>query len=282
VALPRPGYPLFEYLAAYNHLETRFYDLDPSRSFAIDVESLETALNERTRLAVLISPNNPTGQIADPETVREVLETCMRRSVHLIADEVFSEFRYPVVPTGSPSPLPAPAALPCGDGGLVFTLNGISKMFASPDLKLGWILVTGEHARAAEAVEVLELANDMYLSCNSFSQFLLPRLFSDCRPFVSSMVRRLDANRRLVVDTLSTAAGVRLVEPRGGIHCMLGIPGRDDEQTAVDLVRRERVYTHPGYLYGIEQGSFLVLSFLAAEPRLQTGLQRLVRYVSGG
>jgi aspartate/methionine/tyrosine aminotransferase len=121
----------------------------------------------------------------------------------------------------------------------------------------------------------------MYLSCNSFSQFLLPRLFEQGRSFVSSMVQRLDENRRLLVGALAPATGIRLVEPRGGIHCMLEIPGRDDEQTAVSLVEREQVYTHPGYLYGMEQGSFLVLSFLAAEPRLQAGLHRLVRFFAG-
>jgi alanine-synthesizing transaminase len=282
VALPRPGYPLFEYLADHNHLETRFYDLDPRREFAIDMDSLHASLEEDTRLAVLISPNNPTGQVADLDTVRKVVEACACNDVHLIADEVFSEFLYPGAPRDDTFQLPAPAALSGREGRLVFTLNGISKMFASPDLKLGWILVTGEPTRATEAVEVLEVANDMYLSCNSFSQFLLPRLFEHGRPFVSSMTRRLEENRRLLVEALAPVNGIRLVEPRGGIHCMLEIPGRDDEETAVDLVRRQHVYTHPGYLYGMENGSFLVLSFLTAEPRLRTGLQRLVRYFAGG
>ncbi|WP_455381600.1 pyridoxal phosphate-dependent aminotransferase [Salinispira pacifica] len=275
ILLPRPTYPLFEYLAGFNHLEARWYDLDPADGFRIDSASLEAAIDHRTRFIVLISPNNPTGRAADSDEVDRVVEIAGRRKVMLICDEVFSEFLY----DGTPLVRPMDRAGRDESAPLVFTLNGISKMFALPDLKLSWIAVTGPVTAVEAAVDRLEVANDMFLNCNSFSQYLLPHLFESGADFVRGMVERLDASRRALLAGLSSLPQLRVTPPNGGIHATIGIEGLpagwDDERVAVELLRREQVYVHPGYLYGIEDSTFIVVSFLHEPDSFARGLTRL-------
>jgi len=272
ILLPRPTYPLFEYLAGFNHLEVRYYDLDPGRDFRIDVESVVKAIDSKTRFLVVISPNNPTGRVAVEEEISALVDVAADGGLMIICDEVFSEFLY----DGTQLVRPMQAAEGHPRAPLIFTLNGISKMFALPDLKLSWIAATGDAPAAGEALERLEVANDMFLNCNSFTQFLLPSLFETGTDFRRSMIARIDTNRRLLIERFAALPGVRLTPPNGGIHATVELSvlpdGWDDERFAVELLRRAAVYLHPGYLYGIESGAFVVLSFLREHESFVAGL----------
>ncbi len=283
ILLPRPGYPLFEYLAGFNRLEARFYRMPSDERYRIDLDSLEDAADERTRAIVLISPNNPTGQIAEEAEIEGMLRVCERRGAVLISDEVFSEFVYGEAPS-----LPRPGAL--GSPVPVFTLNGISKMFASPDLKLGWMLATGEPSRTAELLKRLEIANDVYLSCSSLSQRILPGLFASAAAFTQAMVREIEGRRAMLIRALEATGTLGFVPPRGGIHCPVEIPGAlagpdDDEELALRLLRERHLYVHPGFFYGFEERPdrlFIVVSFLLAAEKLAEALARLSSFASGG
>src|SRR5262245_52331517 len=130
VLAPVVSYPLFEYLAAIYHVELRPYALDEARGWRIDPASLYAQTDERTRAILIISPHNPTGMI-----VQAALPTLSHLQLPIICDEVFAEFPYHV-----PATPPLGALHPDLP---VFHLNGISKLFALPDLKLGWIALSG-------------------------------------------------------------------------------------------------------------------------------------------
>lgn len=300
VLLPRPTYPLFEYLVDYSRLESRYYRMEFEKGFRIDTASVRSQIDDRTRFLVLISPNNPTGRVADCEEIDALLEVCADTGTMVISDEVFSEFIYSGGPRDSNGRLPRPAAR--GAAVPVFTLNGISKMFASPDLKLAWIAVSGNDRRVDELTDRIEVANDTFLSCSSLSQHILPGLFERGGELSRQMRERLEANRSLLLTTLSVAEeptdgaprplhgtrGLRIVPPTGGVHCVIGIPLRpdslflDDEDFAVRLLRDTHLYVHPGYFYGIEESvrqSYVVVSFLKERELLAEGLTRLVSYL---
>ncbi len=104
-------------------------------NWAIDLEHLERQISSKTRAIVLISPHNPTGMVASMEQLHELAAIAARYEVPIISDEVFSEFLF------DHETLPRPALT---DAPLVFTLNGLSKMFALPGMKIGWIGVSGD------------------------------------------------------------------------------------------------------------------------------------------
>src|SRR5262249_15064119 len=156
------SYPLFEYLAAVHYVELRSYALDESRGWRIDPTSLRAQADERTRAVLLISPHNPTGMI-----VQAAQPALAALGLPVICDEVFAECT-----SRAPATPPLGALHP---ELRVFHLNGISKMFALPDLKLGWIALSGP--AAARYGARLELLNDTFLSANALTQAMLPTLF---------------------------------------------------------------------------------------------------------
>ncbi len=296
VILPEPTYPLFEFIADFNKLETRFYKMNPENGWDIDIDSIQKAIDNRTAFIMLISPNNPTGQVIPEETIKKVLNICSKRNIMLISDEVFSEFIY-----GKPKYLsidsllqhypPSPSAI--DSYVTVFTINGISKMFACPDLKLSWIGVTGKDSNIKPIIDKLDISNDVFLNCNSMSQYILPKLFQQGKTFQKKMISSIDKSRRLMIDMLSVSDKINFIPPSAGIHTVLKIENisnravfdlksYDDEDFAVDLLKNKKVYLHPGYFYGLDNGIYAVVSFLKDETELRIGLERLIDFVENG
>ena len=284
VLLPCPGYPLFEEIAARCGLDPRFYRLHFESEWQIDPDEISSLMTTDTAALVLISPHNPTGAIVDESVLGEISRLCGERGVRLIVDEVFSEYRYDrrsstgSLRQGSGSPDAA-----------TFRINGVSKLLASPDLKVSWIVLSGPRDSVSDARERLEIENDLYLSASPITQFIAARLLDSgarmTHRFVAQVRRRRDTMLGSLAELAERHPGlVSWVEPRGGIHLPLVFtrpPGdRDDEQIAVDLLERQGLSVHPGYLYGEDERTVVVLSYLAPPETIREGVSRIDAYLS--
>jgi len=258
---PVVSYPLFEYLAEIYRVELRPYALDEAHGWRIDPASLRAQADARTRGVLIVSPHNPTGMI-----VREVQPTLAGLKLPLICDEVFAEFTY-----RAPHTPPLGALYPDQP---VFHLNGISKLFALPDLKLGWIALN--KPASAQYAPRLELLNDTFLGSNSLTQSMLPDLFSQGWPFVEEMVAEVRANLDLAIEMLAACPRVHVRPPDGGYYLFPEVDGWADEEELVLHLLANGVLVHPGYFYGYERGTHMMISCLTERAQLAAGLQRIV------
>ncbi|HEX9369525.1 MAG TPA: pyridoxal phosphate-dependent aminotransferase, partial [Roseiflexaceae bacterium] len=184
----------------------------------------------------------------------------------IICDEVFAAFPYcapSVPPLGALHP-----DLP------VFHLNGISKLFALPDLKLGWIALSGSAAPLYG--DRLELLNDTFLGANSLTQSILPALFEQGMAFVSAMRARVHGNLDMALGRLARSDRLRANPPDGGYYLFPEVRGWDDEERLVLHLLDQGVLVHPGYFYGYERGTHVMISCLTEPARFAEGIERLV------
>jgi aspartate/methionine/tyrosine aminotransferase len=265
VLAPAVSYPLFEYLAAIYHVDLRSYELDEADGWRIDPTSLFAQADERTRAVLIISPHNPTGMV-----VQVPQPALAQLGLPVICDEVFAEFTY-----RAPQTPPLGALHPDLP---IFHLNGISKMFALPDMKLGWIALSGPASERYGAR--LELLNDTFLGANALTQAILPALFTEGWPFVETMRARVRANLDLALDMLAGNKLVRAHPPDGGYYLFPAIPGCEDEEQLVIQLLNHGVLVHPGFFYGYERGAHLMLSCLTEPVRLAQGLERVIEGIA--
>src|SRR5947208_15923005 len=119
--------------------------------------------------------------VADEEPLRGLAEIAARHSLAIISDEVFGEFLF------GRDAFPRIATT---DAPLVFTLNGLSKMFALPGMKIGWMAVTGHPGLVRKSMAALDLISDTFLPVNEIGQFAVPSL--QPRPGFSSPPQKMD------------------------------------------------------------------------------------------
>lgn len=248
ILCPRPSYPLFDYIATLCGVRLTHYRLLEARGWAIDLDHLEHQITTKTRAIVLISPHNPTGMVADDQQLSGLAEIARRHNLPIISDEVFSEFLFGI------GELPRAAAT---NAPLVFTMNGFSKMFALPGMKVGWMAVTGDDVLVKQAMSALELISDTFLPVNEIAQFAVEKIFSRGQEFLAGYREWVKRCRDAAMAGLSGAA---FVEPRGGFYVTLPIAD-SEEETAAALLEESGILVHPGYFYDIDP-DHLVMTFI--------------------
>ena len=257
---PTISYPLFEYFAEYQQMNLVGYRLtrDTGYHWQIDQESLRANCQKDTRGVLIVSPHNPTGMV-----LSESLPALGELGLPLICDEVFSEFYW-----GGASTIPVAALYPTTP---VFMLNGISKMFALPDMKLGWIALNDKaFARYGERLEIL---NDTFLSASSSIQHMLPTIFREGWLFVQEMKNQLRDNIDYLCRELNSIPGLRAATPQGGYYLLVSYDfDLDEEDLCVRLIDAG-VLMHPGYMFGNLGANYLVISALVQREKLAAGLK---------
>jgi aspartate/methionine/tyrosine aminotransferase len=265
ILVPVPSYPLFEYLAGLENVETVPYLCAwEDDGWLIDFASLEEGLDARTRAIVVVSPNNPTGAMLRKHEADRLLELCRDRGLALIADEVFRDHVFADAPDLLHS-------LAGREEALVFVLAGLSKTCLLPQLKAAWIAVSGPRGLAGEALGRLEIIADTYLSVNTLVQLALPQLLALREVIRTPLMARLAANRSALARALAGSAAT-LLPSHGGWSAVVRVPRHPgEEERALRLLTRHQVRVHPGFFFDFPTEAFLVVSMLGPEDELARG-----------
>ena len=273
VLFPRPSYPLFQFLGDLNDVTLCHYPLEYSQCWRIDLKSLEEAAGPKTKAAVLVNPNNPTGSFIKKDELSGLNRICQAKNVPIISDEVFMDFAFP----GGKDAV----SLVNNDAVLTFALGGLSKTLLLPQMKLSWIIVSGPEKLAQEACQRLEMIADTYLSVNTPVQNAVPEWLSCRKQFQGPIKKRTLDNLRFLESTVK-ATKCRLLKPEGGWYAVIRIPSPrvSEEDLVLQLLEKEHVFVHPGYFFDFEEEGFLVASLLPAADVFQEGLKRIFRRIT--
>jgi alanine-synthesizing transaminase len=268
VLIPRPSYPLFEHLAAFEHVSAGSYELAYDGAWHIDFDSLRRALGPRTRAIIVVSPNNPTGSFLK----QDELDALCGFGLPIISDEVFSSFAL------GPDPRRAESVL-AAKGVLCFALGGLSKLAALPQMKLAWTCIAGPSRELAQALPRLELIADTFLSPNTPVQQALSEILASRTPVERALRARSAENWDVLKRTLRGSAATPLFL-EGGWYATVRLPALQTEaEWVLALLEQDGVLTQPGWFYDFLDGAHLVLSLITEEPSFSLGVTRIAERV---
>lgn len=264
--VPTPSYPLFDYLASLENVRTVPYQLFYDHAWHVDVHSLERAVTAKTRAVVLVNPNNPTGSYLSAAAKQAINDVCRRRNLALLVDEVFLDYELDSSPRRS--------FVGTGEV-LTFTLSGLSKIVALPQMKLAWIVLSGPHAMTREAAARLEVIADTYLSVGTPVQVAAPALLK-LRHAVQRQLRdRVRENLAKLDAQITRHKECARLEVEGGWYAILRVPVTgSDEDLALSLLEKHSVLVHPGHFFDFQQDGHLVVSLIAPPREFDIGIAK--------
>jgi alanine-synthesizing transaminase len=270
--VPKPSYPLFEFLADLEDVKLVPYPLIYDHGWQMDFPTLEKAVTPRTRGVVVVHPNNPTGSYVEPHELSLLNAFCRKHGASLIVDEVFLDYAHDSQPRPS---------FTANRDVLTFTLSGLSKVSALPQMKVAWIAVTGPPAKAASALARLEVIADTYLSLNAPLQWATPVLLDQRKSLQAQLLDRVRANLAELDRQLTGQKTCERLAVEGGWYAVLRVPvTKSDEDLAIDLLRAESVLVHPGHFYDFPGDGYLVLSLITPTKEFGEGIGKILNLLN--
>jgi alanine-synthesizing transaminase len=276
VLVPRPSYPLFEFLATMESLRVVHYPLVYEGVWSLDCSVLPEVVTPSTRAIVLVNPNNPTGSFLKSIEYKGLIDMCQDRKLALIVDEVFASYAF------ADDPRRVPTLANAADV-LTFSLGGLSKAAGLPQMKLAWIVIAGPPEARARAQEKLELIADTYLSVSTPIQHAVPRLLDLGQAVQKQIAQRVRVNLEVLRSAVTPASGCRVLNVEGGWYATLQVPRiRSEEDLVLELLAEDDVLVQPGFFYDFESEAFLVLSLLTELITFREGCRRLLARAERG
>lgn len=265
VLVPRPSYPLFEYLASLESVRVKQYPLRYDGAWHIDFDLLERAISAQTRAVVVVNPNNPTGHFLKQAELEKLDSLCAARGIAILSDEVFCDYSHGDDPRRVRTLAGERAAL-------TFSMSGLSKIAGLPQLKLGWIVTSG--AAAQKACDRLEWIADTYLSVSTPVQLALPSLLAS--PVRQSIHHRTETNLQWLRKAVENTP-LHVLNVEGGWYAVIQAPRtRSEEDWVMMLLGERNVLVQPGFFYDFESEAYLVLSLLTESAHFQEGVRRIL------
>ena len=206
VLYPNPGYPIYESQIEFNGGKAVPYGyVEGDTNFAIDFDTIERGLTDKTRLLILNDLQNPMGAESSPEELERLAELVRDRNLYVLADEAYFDMRYAGKST---SFVEQP-----GMAERTVVLYTFSKKFAMT----GWRL--GASVGPKEIVDVIAKINVNDESCsNHFIQYgALAGLQGD-QSEVLAILNTLEARRDATAAGLNAIAGIETFIPNATFY----------------------------------------------------------------
>jgi aspartate/methionine/tyrosine aminotransferase len=304
VLVPEPSYPLFADLASLESVRVRRYPLEYDGRWGVDLGALEGqagASPGKARAVVIVNPNNPTGQALREDDRIGLERICCARDMAILSDEVFFNYlltaREPAPGSGSGDgagrshagrdgggrfvSMASPPPESASGQALAFTLGGLSKSCGMPQMKLGWIVVSGPDPLAKAALEHLDWIADTYLTVGTPVQLSAGTLLEIGAGIRQELLRRIDENRATLLTGVGRDAPCEVLEADGGWYAVLRVPSvMPEEELVLQLLDEDDVLVHPGYFFDFAAEAYLVLSLLPTPPVFGEAVRRILRRCS--
>ena len=268
ILVPKPSYPLFEFLAGLENVKLVPYPLIYDHGWQMDFPSLYKAVTHRTRAVVVVHPNNPTGSYVSAVEQTELNAFCREYNLSLIVDEVFLDYAHDGV---------ARQTFATNRDVLTFTLSGLSKISGLPQMKMSWVVASGPEDKVQGALARLEVIADTYLSMNAPIQWAAPALLEQRKSIQPLLLDRLRTNLEELDRELARQKACTRLDAEGGWYAVLRVPvTQSDEDLAIDLLRKVAVLVHPGHFYDFASDGYLVVSLITPPEEFREGVRRVL------
>ena len=258
VLVPTPTYPLYTAVLAKIGARAVYYRTDPARGWQPDVDQIARLITPRTRVLVVIDPNNPTGAVYSEATRRQLIALAENAGIPIFADEVYSDVAF-----DGPTPLLGSLA----PDAAIISFSSLSKAYLAPGWRTGWIVVGGTDRMDDVLAAIKKMADGRLCSPGPMQYAIEPALSGD-RSHQHEFSEALRVRAEITTNRISAIPGMRCVMPRAAFYAMPQVdlpPGRTDEDYILGLLRSTGNLCVYGSGFGMpaQEGYFRIV-FLAA------------------
>ncbi|MEW5758016.1 MAG: pyridoxal phosphate-dependent aminotransferase [Candidatus Omnitrophota bacterium] len=228
---------------------------------------LEQHITKRTKLLILNSPSNPTGQVYSKEEIKQFADVCVKHNILVISDEIYEKIIFDNKPHISI------ASLGSQINDLTITVNGMSKSYSMTGWRIGY--ACGPKAVMKAVANLQSHATSNPCSISQKAAFCALKNSEITKEFC----RIFEKRRNLIVELMRNVSEIEYINPEGAFYlfCNISKFGLPSAEFAKKFLIEEKVAVIPGAPFGFDE--FIRLSFAASESEIEKGITRLKKFI---
>lgn len=282
--VPKPGFPLYQVIAESHGATVAHYNLDPYNNWEIDLEHMESLINDNVRGIVINNPSNPTGSVYSEQHLRAILDVCDRYHLPIIADEVYGDLAF-----GDNQYISmAQVMIQMGRKVPVIVTSGLAKQYLLPGWRVGWAVFydSDNHALRPVLEGATRLAQ-VILGASHLAQSVIPALLTpqdseQLTIWKLNLKQTLETQAMMLCRDLSKCHGLTVYNPQGSMYAIVQIhldkfcDIANDMDFTKKLLKEENVFVLPGQAFNFP-GVFRVV-YCASPHILQDASTRISNF----
>jgi aspartate/methionine/tyrosine aminotransferase len=268
VIYPNPGFPIYESMIDFLGAKAVPIQLREEMDFRLDVEELAGLINDRTKLVILNSPQNPTGGVLTQDDLKGIARAIADRSAMVLTDEIYSRLIF----EGEHHSIMSLD----GMKDRCILLDGFSKTYAMTGWRMGYGVM-----RADLATQISRLMTNSNSCTASFTQIAGVEALRGPQAAVEEMCVEFKKRRDVMVSGLNNIKGFSCLSPKGAFYVFPNIKatGWPSKKLADALLEEAGVAALSGTAFGAYGEGYLRFSVANSVENIEKALERVNGWV---
>jgi aspartate/methionine/tyrosine aminotransferase len=269
VIYPNPGFPIYESMINYVGARAVPIRLREEMNFRLDVDELASLINDRTKLIILNSPQNPTGGVLEKQDIDDIARAIGDRDVMVLTDEIYSRLIF----EGEHHSIMSVD----GMKDRCILLDGFSKTYAMTGWRMGYGVM-----RADLALHIARLMTNSSSCTASFTQIAGVEALRGPQESVDRMCAEFKKRRDVMVAGLNKIKGFSCLSPKGAFYVFPNVSGTGwpSKKLADALLEEAGVAGLSGTAFGDFGEGYLRFSVANSIENIQKALDRIGSWVA--
>ncbi|XP_076163990.1 tyrosine aminotransferase isoform X1 [Ptiloglossa arizonensis] len=276
ILIPRPGFSIYRTLAEGLGITVKSYDLRPELGWEIDLDDLESQIDESTAAIIINNPSNPCGSVFSRDHTLDILDVAARYYIPIIADEIYEHMVFPGRTFHSLASLSSEVP--------ILSCSGLTKRFLVPGWRMGWIIIHDrQNVLEKEIRKALHCLSQRIIGSNTLIQGALPAILRNTpQKFYDDVMRTLHNHSKLAYNCIIKIPGLKPIMPDGAMYMMVYIDlpcfpeFNSDLEFVQQLLMEESVFCLPGQCF--DYPSYMRLVITVPMDMLEEACRRIQQF----
>lgn len=240
-----------------------------TEGFLPDLDYLRTLINDRTKLIVVNSPNNPTGTVYPYEILRQIASLADEKGLYVFSDEVYSTLVYDK-PFHSISEF-----YPSAENLVVF--NSFSKAFCMTGWRVGYVVGPSHFIK-----RLVKMQENVAVCVSSISQWAAIEAIRGASAYTEPIREQFRARRTTLLDSLEGSPLIKYTVPDATFYLFVDISATwlDSRSFCSALLENEHVAITPGLSFGDAFDGYIRLAFTLEDDVIREGVRRIQHFLT--
>jgi aspartate/methionine/tyrosine aminotransferase len=272
ILMPGPYYPPYaSYVKFYGGKPIEFKITEDGKP---DLDDIKSKITPKTRALCVINPNNPTGEVFDSKSLKQLIDVASEHDIYIICDEIYDRLVFDKEFTGIGK---------VAKDAPVILLNGFSKVYLMTGWRCGYICMNSDCQKLENIRNNIPKLARVRIATNLPVQKAAVAALEGPQEYIAQTVTKLKKRRNTVVKRLNEIDGISCKLPNGAFYTfpkILHNGWKDDKDFVLDLLDKTGILTVHGSGFGESGKGHFRIVYLPDEQVLEQAMDKLTDFVN--